>query len=114
MESIDKIGQHEKFLAKNFESLDVEDDPNEGTGESPNGKNRYCQPCWYLRFAVVTIKLANVPKVVCLFPRDLSGVKLISLSWCDLALTLLYGNVYQLFMCYANFLISTPVFRVLS
>ena len=47
MESIDKIGQHEKFLAKNFESLDVEDDPNEGTGESPNGKNRYCEPCWY-------------------------------------------------------------------
>ena len=41
MESIDKIGQHEKFLAKNFESLDGGDDHPEGAGESPNGKNRY-------------------------------------------------------------------------
>ncbi|KAF0297375.1 Mitogen-activated protein kinase-binding protein 1 [Amphibalanus amphitrite] len=39
MESIDKIGQHEKFLAKNFESLDGEDEPAEGAGESPNHKN---------------------------------------------------------------------------
>ena len=43
MESIDKIGQHEKFLAKNFESLDGEEDAAEGAGESPNHKNRYCQ-----------------------------------------------------------------------
>ncbi|XP_037079636.1 mitogen-activated protein kinase-binding protein 1-like [Pollicipes pollicipes] len=39
MESLDKVGQREQFLAKNFESLDVGDESNEGTGESPNGKN---------------------------------------------------------------------------
>ena len=41
MESLDKIGQHEKFLAKNFESLDGDEDFNEGAGDSPKGKNRY-------------------------------------------------------------------------
>ena len=48
MESIDKIGQREKFLAKNYASLDGEDGP----GESPGGKTRYTpppssSPCWH-------------------------------------------------------------------
>lgn len=40
MESLDKIGEREQFLTKNFESLDVGDESLEGSVDSPHGKNR--------------------------------------------------------------------------